>query len=104
MSARRCSSCSVNFPGRSAYNPCPLCGEPTDYLSNDDPHDDAEDRARFADLEKWCRENGRSDPLSGDALNHALQSKGDEPLDWSKYQLEQIAELEGIPVLDDDPA
>jgi hypothetical protein len=104
MSARRCSNCAINYPGVSAFNPCPLCGETTDYLSNDDPHDDVDDRVKYAALERWCRENGRTDPLSGDALNRALRQTGCEPLDWAKFNLDEIAELEGIPVLDDDPA
>jgi hypothetical protein len=88
MATRRCSSCSTNWPATSEFVMCPGCDEGTAYISNDDPDGDAKEMAKVAEFETFYRARGEREVR----------------IDWAKYQLEQIAELEGIPVLDDDPS
>lgn len=44
MAARRCSICGINFPLRTGFKTCPVCGESCHVIRNDGPHDDWEER------------------------------------------------------------
>ena len=68
MSARRCSTCAINWPINEYrepdqpvidYKTCPACGAETDYFNNATPDDDAEEmatRAKTALFERYYNE------------------------------------------------
>lgn len=44
MSAKRCSLHGINYPTDYTFNVCPICKEPTSYISNAEPQEDWADR------------------------------------------------------------
>ncbi len=57
MAARRCSSCSTDWPNDSSYSRCPACQTSTWLSMGSEPLDEAEARSRanHAEFERFVK-------------------------------------------------
>jgi hypothetical protein len=85
MSARRCSTCGVNWPTDWKYRECAHCGGTTDHISNADPIPEDEAKRTLHHLK----------------FDAFYAARGERPVEVDFSYLDEIAALAAIPVKGD---
>lgn len=102
MPSRRCSTCAINYPASvRQHNTCAVCGDPTTYFRDLEPHKDWEDRIKAAVWEPDSSELKVSENrlarfrASGLDIGRAMLYAGDRGVDLHLF--EKLIE-EGCPL------